>query len=322
MNMRFYTRLALIVLTASLGFGCTSKEVQRRNELISKVREDSSIFSQHDIEKYLTAYADDFQWDRASAPARISRSDFAAAISNLPKEDPTIYHFQERVLASGNFAFFDGCSFVGKNPTTGIMYRTYHSDIVEFEGLKIKVMTSFSDGASGDVALGLIEPPLPAPPLPGTRAWPTADPQPTKLKPVDAQKESQNRWNGHDLNSIAKMLRQYARILVSPLFDPVGRDAYVAWMGVMLRAFPDLSVNATRTFDMGDGWVASEVKMSGTNAGPYLGKPATGKPFSLRAAYLGRYDSSGLTTDLKLYFDSMTIMNQLGLKTVPIASPR
>jgi len=302
--------------------GCTSKDIQRRNKLISTVHESSKLFSVHDMEKYLTHYADDFQWDPVSAPSRLSRSDFVAAISNLPKNDPTLYHFQDKVLASGNFAFYDGCSFVAKNPSTGIMYRTYHADIVEFSGLKIKVMTSFSDGAATGVALGLIEPPLPEPPLPGTRSWPTAEPQPTKLKPLAAQKESQARWNSHDVASMAKMLHHDAKILISPLFDPVGREAYAAWMEIFFRAFPDLSVNATRTFDMGDGWVASEVKMAGTNTGSYLGHPATGKPITLRAAYLGRYDANGLTTDLRLYFDSKAILGQLGLKPVTLAAQK
>ena len=312
----------ILVGVILLLLGCTSKDVQRRNELISTVQESSRIFGTHDMEKYMTHYADDFQWDRASAPARLSRSDFAAAISSLPKNDPTIYHFQDKILASGNFAFYDGCSFVQTNPISGIMYRTFHADIVEFEGLKLKVMTSFSDGAASNVALGLMEPPLPAPPLPGMRSWPTPAPQPTKLKPPNAQKESQARWNSHDLTSIATMLHQDVQVLISPLYDPVGRDAYIAWMEVMFRAFPDLSVNATRTFDMGDGWVASEVKMTGTNKGPYLGHPATGKTFTLRAAYLGRYDANGLTTTLRLYFDSMNIMNQLGLKPVTLVSQK
>ncbi|MGA2976678.1 MAG: nuclear transport factor 2 family protein [Spirochaetia bacterium] len=311
----------ILVGAILLMLGCTSKDVQRRNELISTVEASSQVFNEHNIEKYMTYYADDFQMDHVSSGI-LSRNDFAAAIGAKPKNDPTIYHFQEQVLASGDIAFFDGCSFVGKDPATGIRYRTFHCDIVEFEGLKMKVMTTFSDGAADSVARGLIEPPLPAPPLPGTRSWPTADPQPTKLKPLDAQKESQARWNSHDVTSMAKMLHKNASILISPLYDPVGRDAYIAWMGVMLQAFPDLSVSPTRTFDMGDGWVVSEVKMTGTNTGPYLGHPATGKPIALRAAYLGRYDANGLTTTLKLYFDSMTIMTQLGFKPVPLVAQR
>ena len=61
---------------------------------------------------------------------------------------------------------------------------------------------------------------------------------------------------------MGKMLGNDAQIMFSVLYDPVNRGAYLAWMGVMRKAFPDLGVNATRTFDMGSGWVVSEVTMS------------------------------------------------------------
>jgi ketosteroid isomerase-like protein len=302
--------------------GCTSKEDRRRNELISAVHESSKIFSMHDIEKYMDHYTDDFQWEVVSAPGRLSRSDFFAFLSNRVKKDPSIYHFQDRVLASGDFAFLDGCSFVSKNPDTGISYRICHADIVEFSGLKIKVMTTFSDGSCNDVALGLIEPTLPAPPLPGRRAWPTPESKPTSLQPQDAHEESQARWNRHDLTAMAEMLHQDAKILISPIFDPVGREAFIAWMENLFRAFGDHSIEATRTFDLGDGWIGSEVKMSGANTGPYLGNTATGKPISLRAIYLGHYDADGLMTELRLYFDSKAILDQLGLEPVPVVAKK
>ena len=312
------TIVCLVVFTLT---ACTSKEQKHEEKLIAMVHESSKIFSKGDIEQYGNHYADDFVWDRASSPEPLSRSDFMAILQNITEGDPTVYHFQERVLVGGNFAFFDQCSFIWENPVTKTKYRTFHSDIIEFDDdAKFKVMTSSSDGASGPVALNQWEPTLPPPPLPGRRPWPLVEPEPTKLKPPEAQAELQSRWNRQDSAAMAKMLHEDAEILFSPLYDTVGRDAFSGWMQVMFDAFPDLSIQPTRTFDMGEGWIIDEVKMSGTNKGPYLGNDATGKSFSLRAAFAGRYDDDGLLVELRLYFDSMTIMNSLGLKPVEVAA--
>ena len=299
--------------------GCASKENQRKKELEKMILESNESLNNKDIEKYSSYLTDDFLWVNASSPTPISRDDFIAMLQHLVEGEN--YHFQEQTMIPGNdFAFFDGCSHVAKNPTTGIKYRVFHADIIEFTGLQMKVMMTFGDGALDSVALGLIEPPLPAPPLPGRRAWLDVETKPTKMKLLDAQKESQARWNSHDLTSLATLIDQDARILISPLYDEISREAFIGWMEVMFQAFPDLKVEATRTIDLGDGWAVSEVKMTGTNLGPYLGNPATGKPFSLIAAYLGRYNSNGHMTNLKLYFNSMSIMNDLGLEPVTVAA--
>jgi len=283
------------------------------------IQESNEALNNQDVEKYANYLTDDFLWIIASSPTPISRDDFIAMLQHLVEGEN--FHFQEQIMIPGNdFGFFDVCSHVTKNPTTGIMYRVFHADIIEFAGLQMRVMMTFGDGAVGSVALGLIEPPLPAPPLPGQRAWLDVETKPTKMKLPEVQKESQDRWNSHDLTSLATMIHQDARILISPLYDEIGREAFIAWMEVMFHAFPDLRLESTRTIDLGDGWAVSEVKMTGTNQGPYLGNPATGKPFSLTAAYLGRYNSDGLMTNLKLYFDSMTIMNDLGLEPVTVVA--
>ena len=299
--------------------GCNSKEQQRIDALETMILESNEVLTNHNFEKYGNYIADDFHMDFVSSPTLIGRDDFMAMLQHLIKGESV--HYQKQVLLPGNdYAFFDECSHVSTHPTTNNKFRVFHADIIEYEGFKMKVMTTFADGAVGSVALGLIEPPLPAPPLPCQRTWRKVEIIKTDMKLMDAHMESQARWNSHDLDSLATMIHQDARILISPIYDYVTGDGFIAWMEIMFQAFPDLKVEETRTIDLGDGWVVSEVKMTGTNLGPYLGNQATGKSFSLRAAYLGRYDSDGLITNLKLYFDCMTIMNDLGLEPVPVVA--
>ena len=70
----------------------------------------------------------------------------------------------------------------------------------------------------------------------------------------------------------------------------------------------------------GNDWAVSEIMLKGTNSGPYIGNPSTGKKIELGAAYLTRFDTNGLVTSLKLYVDSMVIMKQLGFKPIEISA--
>jgi predicted ester cyclase len=68
---------------------------------------------------------------------------------------------------------------------------------------------------------------------------------------------------------------------------------------------------------MGDGWVLAEVAFKGTQDGPFFGAPATGKSLNVRGAWVGRFDSEGLMTDLYVYWDALTQLMQLGLFPPP-----
>jgi predicted ester cyclase len=319
--MNTHQKILLVVFVVSIFLilvCCESKEKMFNEEIIALVHESSAVYSEHNIEKYATYYTGDFYQDNVSAPGPLGRNEFLSKLSKKIEKDDSVFHYQERILVSGEFSFFDECSMVVTNPVTGAKLRTFHADIVEFEDRKMKVMTTFSDGAKGAVALGQMEPPLPAPPLPGRRPWPPAAPEPTRLKPMGAHTEFQKRWNRQDATGILEMLHEDAEILFAVYYDTIMRDAYAGWMDVMFNAFPDLRIEPIRTFDMGDGWVVSELKMTGTNTGSYMGNEATEKVFELRAALANRYDNQGLAREVRLYFDSMTIMNDLGLKPVRI----
>jgi hypothetical protein len=318
MKKAVFTALGIVLIVFFASAKGQNEDVKMRGTLADA----AAVFNTHDFAKYATYYTEDFQWDPVGSKTTINRTDFIAMLSSMPKDDPSQYHFQAMTLVAGSHGFFDGCSFVSTNPTTKLPYRTFHADFVDFRDRKIKIMTTFSDGAAEDVALGLIDPPLPAPPLPGRRVWPTPEPVVTKMKPLEAQKEAWTRWNSHDLASTARMLGKDAQIQFSILYDPVTRGAYIGWLDAMFKAFPDLSLSEAYTYDFGDGWIASEVKMTGTNSGAYLGHAATGKPVSLRAAYLARYDSNGLATSVKLYFNSRDILSQLGFTPTKVSMPK
>ncbi len=292
--------------------GISEMSEGRAKEMIEAVHQADDAFNENDIEKYLTYFTDDFIHDNVSRSPG-NKDGFGKRVAGFFEAFPGIRNYQKDLLPFENYLVFDECTFDIPLPDKDKTITIFHMDIVEMDGNKLKVKTTFSDGASMKVALGLIEPPLPLPPSTTTTTIP--NPQPTSLVPLQAQDEFQARWNKHDLSSLAEMLHADAKILVSPLLDPVDRNAYIGWQELFFTAFPDISMTTVRCYG-GKDWAVSEIRLKGTNSGPYIGNPSTGKKIELRAGYLTRFNTKGLITGLKLYINSMVIMKQLGLEPV------
>lgn len=316
----FIIPVSAVLLLSSVLFGCTSRESEHYREVRKMFDDSAQAFNLHDFEAYAAYYTEDMQWDIASMPDLIPKKDFIASLASRPADDPNQRHFQKTILVAGDWVFMDECSFVGTNKNSGKVFRTFHADLVHLDGLKIRKMTTYSDGTVSGVALGLYEPAIPQPPLPPLRRWPTAEPSPTGLRGPEAQKDFLNRWNSHDPDYLAKILDHGAAILISPLFSVTDRESFIAWWELMLQSFPDLNMRENMGRDMGNGWVFSEVQLSGTHYGSYLRFDPTGKTFSLRTAVAAKYTDQGLLENLRLYFDSKLLMDQLQLPLTPLPS--
>jgi steroid delta-isomerase-like uncharacterized protein len=95
-----------------------------------------------------------------------------------------------------------------------------------------------------------------------------------------------------------------------------GRAAVEKASADFFRAFPDLRVEVIDIFEKGDR-AAGEIRMTGTNSGPLatpMGEvPATGKRMDLRGALVGRINGANLIVEERRYYDTGTLMQQLGL---------
>lgn len=96
-----------------------------------------------------------------------------------------------------------------------------------------------------------------------------------------------------------------------------GRQAMEENLAAYLRALPDISVETTNLFGSGDCF-AAEFTMRGTNTGPFdMGPgnpiPPTGKRVELKLCWIGRVTPGGLCAEDRTYYDSATLMQQLGL---------
>jgi steroid delta-isomerase-like uncharacterized protein len=199
-------------------------------------------------------------------------------------------------------------------PATGKGGAHMHLDIWEYQGNEIQRITTYMDIQSLMVVTGLMPAPQ-SPPLQPTT--PIADPVPTGLYPVAAVIESQARWNAHDLAGLAKMMGTNAQVVFAMMGTPLDRKAFTAMLEYYFLAFHDQRMDVVRHLDLASGWVLSEVVFKGTNNGPYFGLPATGRAVNLRAAILYQVDAQGLLNVMRIYFDNITTLTQLGLFPPP-----
>ena len=283
------------------------------DKMIEAALSAAEAFSENDLEKYLSFFTEDFIHENVSRSPS-SREQFAKKIEDFFKSFPGVRNYQKNLLPYKNYLIFDECTFEIPLPEKNKTITIYHMDVVEMEGNKLKVKRSFGDGALMKAALNKIEPPF----LKPQKATITLPPPKSHgLKPLDAQAKILELWNEQNLSELAEMLHADAEILVSPLFSPVDRGEYIGWLELFFTAFPDIIITEKLTFS-GDDWAMSEIELRGTNTGPYINNVSTGKNIDLIAGFLTRYDKEGAITSLKMFIDSMKIMQQLELESVSL----
>ncbi len=133
----------------------------------------------------------------------------------------------------------------------------------------------------------------------------------------DLAKKWTEAFNRHDARAVAANYAQDCVAYDPSLPEPLkGRAAIEKDAADFFRAFPDLRIEVINIFEKGDR-AAGEIKMTGTNTGPLatpMGEvPATGKRMDLRGALIGRINAEHLLIEERRYYDTGTLMQQLGL---------
>jgi len=84
-------------------------------------------------------------------------------------------------------------------------------------------------------------------------------------------------------------------------------------------AFPDQR-NELIALHHADDAVIAEFDLLGTHQGPLFGIPATGRSFTCRTVALFLFEADRIVCE-RVYFDSATILRQLGVTAGPIEAP-
>jgi steroid delta-isomerase-like uncharacterized protein len=103
---------------------------------------------------------------------------------------------------------------------------------------------------------------------------------------------------------------RYELIATGEVFD--GPDAVRGYYAASRGAFPDQR-NTIHALHHTDDGVIVEFDLLGTHRGPMRGIPPTGREFTCRMIALFLFDAGDRIVCERVYFDSATILRQLGI---------
>ncbi len=125
----------------------------------------------------------------------------------------------------------------------------------------------------------------------------------------------------HDVERVMKFYAKDA-VVTDPYYpEPLRVDAIRKDLEDFFRAFPDLSFKFTDVFQKNDRTGATEFQITGTHSGPLatpMGDvPPTGKRFNIVGVAIVTTDGGGLIKEEKRFYDTGTVLRQLGLMPEP-----
>jgi steroid delta-isomerase-like uncharacterized protein len=124
--------------------------------------------------------------------------------------------------------------------------------------------------------------------------------------------ESENRHQ-FDVTVATFAHPRYEIIPTGEVYD--GEQEVQAYFAASRQAFPDQR-NELIAMHHSDDAVIAEFDLKGTHRGELRGIPPTGKEFTCRCAAFFLFERDRLVCE-RVYFDSLTIMSQLGLLQAP-----
>lgn len=122
-------------------------------------------------------------------------------------------------------------------------------------------------------------------------------------------------WNRHDAGGIVATFAADGSYSDPTTGGPLSTAAIAGYATGLWASFPDLSFEIVSAGAVGDGVVAAQWVMRGTNRGPVLGLPPTGKSIALQGADFIRV-CEGAIRSVEGYFDSKLFVEQLGLQAI------
>ena len=98
----------------------------------------------------------------------------------------------------------------------------------------------------------------------------------------------------------------------SPMGDIEGLPAFKEFVRAWMHAFPDGRFEVSNVIVEGD-LAAWQARFTGTNEGPLMGMPPTGKSVDVLGLHMGRIDAEGRPVEHWTGNDQLLMMQQLGL---------
>jgi steroid delta-isomerase-like uncharacterized protein len=125
--------------------------------------------------------------------------------------------------------------------------------------------------------------------------------------------EHVSRENAHDLLGVMATFGDRAWYDDEPWREHhEGRDAVRGYYEDLLTSLPDLHIGITRCLAAEEG-VVLEVRISGTQLGPWRGLPPTGRAVDFPLCGVFSFDEEGKLAGERIYYDRAIVLHQVGL---------
>ncbi len=132
-------------------------------------------------------------------------------------------------------------------------------------------------------------------------------------------REQFDAWNRQDAEGVVGFYRDDAVLVDASGQELHGREAVRAWVRTWMTALPDLHFDVARILVDGDD-VAAEWRASGTHGGELMGISPTGRTTTGVGATCLTVDGDGRIVNERTYFDSLSILRDLGVVPEPEAT--
>lgn len=135
------------------------------------------------------------------------------------------------------------------------------------------------------------------------------------MEPAQTAQRYFDAWNGRNPGAIVATFADGGTYADSALPAPLTGEAIGAYAQGLWEAFPDLAFEIVSVAQGGDGLVAAEWRMTGTNTGSFHGLPPTGKRVSLPGCDFVRVEG-GQIRSVQGYFNAGALPAALGLDVI------
>ena len=139
---------------------------------------------------------------------------------------------------------------------------------------------------------------------------------------TDQEKKDQifrifDTFNRHDLAGLDEFFGP-DYVDHSPLGEIPGGRPFKEFVAGWFTAFPDARFEVSNVIVEGD-WAAWQTRFTGTNDGPLMGMPPTGKPVDVMQVHMGRLTAEGRPAEHWTGNDMLALLTQLGV--IPEMAP-
>ena len=135
------------------------------------------------------------------------------------------------------------------------------------------------------------------------------------MTPIDAAQRYFEAWNRRDPAGIVATLTENGTYTDPTTNGELTGQAIADYTAGLFASFPDLSFEVVSAASTGEGTVAAQWVMNGTNTGSFAGLPPTGRSVSLPGADFITVEGDKVRS-VQGYFDQKTFVEQLGLQVM------